>query len=99
VCAVQVAFEMTVRSAAAAILDAGGKIDRGGYGDVRVQVPARVTFEPLSEAAARRELVAAAAVLVHAERAVIYTIEHGNEKLRLDERLPDKRVSADGGVV
>jgi hypothetical protein len=97
--AVTPAFSMTLRSAAAAILDSGGKIDRGTFGEVRVQVPARLTFDPLSEAGARRELAAAAAVLVHADRAVIYALEHGSEKLRLDERLDDRLVSAGGGVV
>jgi hypothetical protein len=91
-------FERTLRAAAAHVLDNGGRISQGEFGELVIEVPERVTFEPLSEASARRELARSAEVLVAGHRVVLHALASGDEKLRLDHRLPDKCVSAGGGV-
>lgn len=96
-------YQVTLAEAARRILDAGGSIERGEHGELRVLVPALLAGEPMLEKDARQPLIAAAEVLVTAHRVVLAEIdkadsERAARKTRLDERLPDKPVTLGGGV-
>jgi hypothetical protein len=96
-------YSITLRDAARLVLDAGGAIERGDHGELRVLVPSLLTGDPMLERDARQPLIAAGEVLVTAHRVVLAEIDRADgdrsaRKQRLDERLPDRQVSLGGGV-
>jgi hypothetical protein len=97
-------LQMTVREAAAKILDAGGEISRGHRGELHITVPERLTDQPLAERDAWAQVGVAADLLSRVPRVVLDALadmEADNSKrLRsLLQRLPDAEPVFGGGVV
>jgi hypothetical protein len=98
-------YEVTLRHAAARLLDVGAQITVGPYGEVAVTLPASIIGggvpNAILEQEARREAAHLAEVLVTGWRVVIAALaEHDADggKKSLPERLPDLPVSIGGGA-
>jgi hypothetical protein len=96
-------FDVTLREAARRILDSGGQIERGQFGELRVTVPAQLGTEPMLEQEQKRPLVNAAEVLIAAHAVVLAELDRADgdrsaRRQRLDQRLPDARPTIGGGI-
>jgi hypothetical protein len=98
-------MQMSVREAAAKILEAGGQVganEIGGVRGLRITVPEKLNTEPLMERMAWAEVAVAAEVLTSCARVVLAALDEvaadGSKRPRtLLERLPDRQVCF-GGV-
>jgi hypothetical protein len=86
----------TLRRACETLEDAGCTISLGPHGEVVVAVPARLAPAGMP-GASRDKIVAAARVLLAAEKVVVAELGRRSTK-PLSARLPDAPVSAGGGV-
>jgi hypothetical protein len=96
-------LQLTLRQAAARIVDAGGEIRRGALGELQITVPEKLGDEMLVERARWVEVGVAADVLARAPRVVLQAIADveadGSRRPRsLVERLPDAEVGFGGGI-
>jgi hypothetical protein len=98
-------YEVTVRAAAARLLELGGQLVVGPYGELQVTVPAKIVAGGLEvailEQEARREAAHLAEVLATGWRVVLAglaEVEAAGGKKSLVDVLPDRRVSIGGGV-
>jgi hypothetical protein len=103
-------FELTLREAARRLLEAGGEISRGPYGEVKVEVPSRLVrpdgagMSAVLEVELRRDLVACAEVVTAGAKVIAATLDeveaaNGRAKKPKDfvELVPDRKVSLGGG--
>jgi hypothetical protein len=94
-------LQLTVREAAARILDAGGRIERGEVeGTLRITHPERITGEPFSERAALTAFATAAEVLSCVPRVVLAALADADPKQprSLLALLPAREPALGGGV-
>ena len=94
-------FQVTVREAAARVLDAGGRIERGEFeGTLRITHPERITGDPMSERGALTAFATAAEVLSCVPRLVLAALADADPKQprSLLALLPAREPALGGGV-
>jgi hypothetical protein len=104
------AYGLSLRDAAARILDVRGTISRDRFGGLAITIPSELVapgddmlVRGMQEKNWRVDLVRAAAVLAHGERVVLAALadeadDARKTRPRLDARLPDKPLTITGGV-
>jgi hypothetical protein len=94
----------TLRAAVRTVLDAGGTVGVGDYGEVNVTIPELFIYNRnsvtvgMEEMAAREACATAALTIAKAERVVLKALATQKKGQRLDMLVPDAPVTISGGV-